>query len=208
VLDRENGALLLAKPFVEKLTWASEIGKDGRPALVPGMGPSFEGTEACPSMDGASNWFSGAYNPATGLLYFQALEKCAIYVKRAEKWQAGRAYMGGMPLRVPGEKPQKFLRALDIQTGDIVWELPQNGPGSTWGGVLATASGLVFVAEDGGSFLAADAENGNPLWRFQANADWKASPMTYVFDGKQHIAIAAGSNILVFALNEEPSKNR
>jgi alcohol dehydrogenase (cytochrome c) len=64
------------------------------------------------------------------------------------------------------------------------------------------------LAEDGGSFLAADADNGRPLWRFQANADWKASPMTYVFDGKQHIAIAAGSNILVFALNEEPSRSR
>jgi len=38
------------------------------------------------------------------------------------------------------------------------------------------------------------------LWRFPANSAWKASPMTYAFDGRQHIAIAAGPNILVFAL--------
>jgi alcohol dehydrogenase (cytochrome c) len=29
---------------------------------------------------------------------------------------------------------------------------------------------------------------------------WKASPMTYMFDGKQYIAVAAGSTILAFKL--------
>ena len=38
VLDRTTGALLLAKPFVKKLTWAREIGADGRPVLNPGPG--------------------------------------------------------------------------------------------------------------------------------------------------------------------------
>ena len=35
---------------------------------------------------------------------------------------------------------------------------------------------------------------GAPLWQFRANARWHASPMTYVFDGKQYIAVAAGGN--------------
>jgi alcohol dehydrogenase (cytochrome c) len=40
VLDRTNGALLLAKPFVKKLTWASGIGTDGRPVLNPNQEPT------------------------------------------------------------------------------------------------------------------------------------------------------------------------
>ena len=38
--------------------------------------------------------------------------------------------------------------------------------------------------------------------QFQANAPWKASPMTYMFDGTQYVAVAAGSAILSFALVE------
>jgi alcohol dehydrogenase (cytochrome c) len=48
--------------------------------------------------------------------------------------------------------------------------------------------------------MAVDAESGQVLWAFQTNQTWKASPMTYMFDGKQYVAVAAGSTILAFAL--------
>ena len=57
-------------------------------------------------------------------------------------------------------------------------------------GVISTASGLVFFGENSGSFMAADAASGKVLWEFPTNHVWKASPMTYMFDNKQHIAIA------------------
>ncbi len=44
--------------------------------------------------------------------------------------------------------------------------------------------------------MAADAVTGKPLLSFQTNESWKASPMTYSFDGKQYIGVAAGANIL------------
>jgi alcohol dehydrogenase (cytochrome c) len=50
--------------------------------------------------------------------------------------------------------------------------------------------------------MAADAAGGHPLWRFQTNQTWKASPMTYMFDGKQFIAVAAGPNIMAFAIQD------
>ena len=56
--------------------------------------------------------------------------------------------------------------------------------------------------EDRGTFMAADASNGKPLWQFQTNSVWKASPMTYMFDNKQYVVIAAGQAILAFALPE------
>jgi alcohol dehydrogenase (cytochrome c) len=45
-----------------------------------------------------------------------------------------------------------------------------------------------------------DAASGSLLWRFAANARWRASPMTYDFDGRQYVAIANGSTIMAFAL--------
>ena len=62
--------------------------------------------------------------------------------------------------------------------------------------------GLVFFGEDGGAFMAVDASSGKPLWHFPANHLWKASPMTYVFDGRQYVAVAVGPNIIAFGLVE------
>ena len=70
----------------------------------------------------------------------------------------------------------------------------------SWGGTLATASGLVIVAEDGGALMAVDASSGQPLWSLPTNQTWRASPMTYLFDGRQFIAIASGPNIIAVAL--------
>jgi len=81
-----------------------------------------------------------------------------------------------------------------------VWALPQTGTVNSWGGVLSTAGGVVIFGEDSGALMAADAATGKALWSFQTNALWKASPMTYMFDNKQYVAIAAGSNIIAFGL--------
>jgi alcohol dehydrogenase (cytochrome c) len=203
ILDRTNGKLLLAKPFVKKLTWAKEIGADGRPVLNPDHTPTSDGTVTCPAVEGATNWFSTSYNPATGFYYLQTLEKCNVYVKSPIDWEAGKAFFGGATRGVPGDNPQKVLRAIDIRTGKIAWELPQKGRAESWGGTLATSTGLVFVCEDSGAFMAVDAANGKMLWNFQLNANWKASPMTYVFDNKQYFAVAAGSDIVAFATSSQ-----
>ena len=89
---------------------------------------------------------------------------------------------------------------IDIHTGAIRWELPQPGPAQSWGGTLTTATGLVIFGEESGSLMAADAATGKPISSFPTNQTWRASPMTYVFDGKQYIAVAAGSNIIAFAI--------
>ncbi|MDQ2899077.1 MAG: PQQ-binding-like beta-propeller repeat protein [Acidobacteriota bacterium] len=193
VLDRTNGELLLGKPFIKKITWAKEIGADGRPKLLEGNQPNRGGTKTCPAVRGATNWYSTAFNPSTSLFYVMAVEDCSIYV------QSG---MGGYePYHDPSDPPEKYLRALDIQTGKIVWEIPQVGaPESNYSGVLSTAGGLVFYGETGGGFAAVDAKTGRTLWHFETNQPWKASPMTYTMNGRQYVAIASGGNILSFAL--------
>lgn len=201
VFDREHGTRLLSTPFVTHLTWATGIGDDGRPIRVAGQEPSPAGTRVCPSQDGATNWFSPSYNPATGLYYVQTFEKCSIYTTRPEgPWQSGRTYLGGSQWIAPDPVPQRILRAIDIRTGTIRWELPQAGDANSWGGTLSTATGLVFVGEDSGALSAVDAATGRRLWSFQSNQSWKASPMTYQFDGRQYIAVAAGPNIIALAI--------
>lgn len=200
VLDRTSGKLLLAKPFVKKITWAREIGADGRPVMNPDQIPSEKGTRVCPSLIGAANWWSNAFDPATGYYIVQTLESCGIFSKRVSEWEAGKGFNGGTSRESSDDRPQKILRAIDIRTGKIAWEAPEAGPGTTRGGVLATAGGLVFYCADSDAFVAAEAATGKTLWHFQANHFWRASPMTYVFDGKQYIAVASGPNILAFAL--------
>ena len=197
VFDRVNGKLLLAEKFVDKMTWAKGIGKDGRPIVIPGLEPTRDGTKVCPNVLGATNWPSMALSPATGFFYVMAREACGIYVK-PPNWN---------PKPIPLEPGQMFLRALDIETGKRVWEVPQIGPADSWGGVLSTG-GVIFFGEDSGALGAVDAKTGKDLWHIQTNASaalgdghsWRSSPMTYMAGGKQYIAFAAGPNILSFGL--------
>jgi alcohol dehydrogenase (cytochrome c) len=201
VFDRTDGKLLLAKPFIRKLTWASGVGSDGRPVKLPNQEPSPGGTLVCPSQDGATNWYSPSFNPATGLYYVQTFEKCSVYAKAAPgQWQAGKEYLGGSQRTSPDPKPERILRAIDIHTGRITWELPQPGPADSWGGTLTTATGLVIFGEEGGSLMAADAATGKVLWSFPTNQVWRASPMTYSVDGRQYIAVASGPNVIAFGV--------
>jgi alcohol dehydrogenase (cytochrome c) len=203
VFDRKTGERLLTTPFVKNLTWASGVGADGRPVRLPNQTPTPEGTKVCPSQDGATNWYSPSYNPSTGLYYVQTFEKCSIYTRRDQgPWEAGKTYLGGSQRTAPDPTPQRILKAIDIRTGSVRWELPQPGPANSWGGTLTTAAGLVFVGEEGGALMALDAASGAPLWKFRTNQSWKASPMTYAFDDAQHIAVAAGPTIISFAVQD------
>ncbi|MDR2213780.1 MAG: PQQ-binding-like beta-propeller repeat protein, partial [Pseudomonadales bacterium] len=194
VLDRTNGEFLLAKPFLKNLNWASGVGDDGRPILkelpVIATGENF----VCPSYQGGANWFSTSFNPATGLYYFQALERCGLF----------STVNGGSSRQVPGEEGfQKYVIAMNIQTGEPAFEIAQGpAPATASAGLLTTASGLLIFGENSGSFIAADAATGEVLWQYQANVTWKASPMTYMFDGKQYIGVATGTSITAFGIVE------
>ena len=164
------------------------------------MEPSAEGKRVCPSLDGASNWYSASWNPLTNLYYVQTNDKCGIFTRTPQEWQAGRGFMGGSFRQAPDEPAQRLLRAFDIRTGKPVWEVPQSGSVNSWGGVLSTVGGVVFFGDDSGALAAVDAANGKRLWSFQTSQLWKASPMTYMFDNQQYVAVASGANIIAFAL--------
>ena len=201
VLDRLTGKVLLAEPFVKKVTWASGIGPDGRPVLLPGNEPTVEGQLVCPSVAGAANWPSSAYSPPTGLFYMFAEESCNIYSKKDESWEAGKSFYGGGTRRAPSnDSGGKFLKAIDIQTGKIQWEIPNIGGGILASGLMATAGNLIFYGDGYGAFVAVDARNGKTLWHFNTGQSFKAGPMTYTIDGTQYVGMVAGNVVLAFSL--------
>jgi alcohol dehydrogenase (cytochrome c) len=199
VLDRRSGRFLSATPFVEKLNWAKGIDAQGRPRLA-GIQPTAEGTRVCPGYSGATNWFAPSYSESTHSVYFMALEECETYFFKSQSFQEGQVYYSTGVKRIPSETSQKVLVAFNLDTGLIAWKHPQTGLGRSSGGTMATAGGLVFFADDAGSFEAADAVSGKPLWHFNTGQEMSASPMSYAIAGKQYVAIAAGSDIFSFAL--------
>jgi len=199
VLDRSNGKFLSATPFVKKLTWAKGIDAQGRP-IRSGLEPSPNGTRICPGYGGATNWFAPSYSESTHLIYFLALEECQTFFLKPQKFQEGKTFYSTGVNRIPGETSQKILLAYNLDTQSFAWRYPQVGHGHSSGGTMTTAGGLVFFGDDAQSFEAVDAQTGKPLWHFNTGQDFSASPMSYALQEKQYVAIAAGSDILSFAL--------
>jgi alcohol dehydrogenase (cytochrome c) len=198
VLDRVTGEFLHAQPFV-KQTWAKEIGRDGRPVVLPGKDPTPEGNEVWPSTTGGTNWWSPSYSPLTAMLYVPVLERSSFYYSGEAVYRPGMLYEGGTGRGNP-EGVAGFIRALDVLTGEKRWEYKlESVPRS---GVLATAGGVVIGAGVNGKILALDAGTGRELWTLNLGGAIVAGPISYLSKGRQHLAIAAGSGIFVFALPE------
>jgi alcohol dehydrogenase (cytochrome c) len=191
----------MAEPFVKNITWASGIAANGRPNLLPPYENSVEGTRTCPAVSGAANWPSSAFNPATGLFYVMASEACAVYRKSPDWFELGKSFYGGTTQPATIQGGGKYLRALDLQTGKLVWEVAKVGGSITASGLMSTAGGLVFYGDNtGGAVIAVDAKTGQRLWHFETKETWKSSPMTYSVEGKQYISVVAGSTVRVFGL--------
>jgi alcohol dehydrogenase (cytochrome c) len=199
ILDRNNGKFLTAIQFANKITWAKSIDAQGRPVLT-GLKPSPEGTKICPGFAGATNWFAPSYNESTHFVYFIATETCETFFTKPQKFEEGKTFYSTGVKRIPEEIAQKILLAFDLDKQSFAWRYPQVGRARSSGGTMTTAGGLVFFGDDSQSFEAVDAQTGKPLWHFNTGQDFSASPMTYLVQDKQYVAIAAGSNIFTFAL--------
>jgi quinoprotein glucose dehydrogenase len=105
----------------------------------------------------------------------------------------------GTPCTQP---PWGSTLAVDLFTGKKVWDVPlgsytdKMATGTiNFGGVIATAGGLVFTAAAMDNYLRAfDSDTGRELWKFELPASAQATPMTYSLGGKQYLVIAAGGH--------------
>ncbi len=198
VIDRVTGKVISADAYA-KVTWSDSKDASGTPVARKDASPTPEGNRVCPGAAGATNWMSPTYDPQTSLLYVTAREQCDVFSTAPQPYDEGHAYYGSAYF--PNEDAEPFwgaLRALDPATGKVKWEFKHTSP--TWAGALSTAGGLVFTGDAEGNFMALDAASGKVLWHFQCGASVYASPMAYSIDGKQYVAIAAGSALFTFGL--------
>lgn len=199
VLDRTNGQLISANPFVNKVTWAKGIDlKTGRPEYddanrpgAPSGADKGQSVFAAPSFLGGKNWMPMAYNPNTDLFYVPSNEWGMDIWNEPISYKKGAAYLGaGFTIKPLNEDYIGALRAMDPKTGKIVWEAKNKAP--LWGGVLTTAGNLVFTGTPEGYLKAFDAKTGQELWKFQTGSGVVGCPITWEQDGEQFVAVPSG----------------
>jgi alcohol dehydrogenase (cytochrome c) len=194
VLDRTNGKLLAANPYV-KVNWATGIDlKTGRPIETDITRDAREGKKVTvfPSILGGKNWEPMSYNPQTGIAYANTLAFGGHYKTEPVTYKAGEWYLGMdlTDLWEWGDGPRGHLKAIDPLTGKTKWEAPSDIP--RFSGVLSTAGGVVFSGQLTGEFEAFDADSGKKLWQFQTGSGIEGQPVTWQQDGVQYVAVASG----------------
>ncbi|HEV8380334.1 MAG TPA: PQQ-binding-like beta-propeller repeat protein [Gemmatimonadales bacterium] len=188
ILDRVSGKFLAAAPFVQQ-TWTEGLDLQGRPKPVSSASRNREGVLQYPGYVGATNWWSPSFDPALNLMFVPVLEQ-------------GMAYFTSLPPQALGGRPfYTAVRALDASTGKMVWEHRRAArqANNLMGGVLSTAGGVVFGGDEG-VFFALDSRTGRPLWSVETGGTIRAAAVTFVAGGEQLVTIAAGRNLLTFAL--------
>jgi alcohol dehydrogenase (cytochrome c) len=200
VLDRETGAFLRARPF-SRQTWAEGIGPDGAPIPKKGAEISPQGTLLWPGVLGATNWWSPAYDPRTGLFFLSALDSADVFFKQDSVTYVRGQYFGGSTHQAaPGVTSTHAVKALRGDTGELAWEYRFPTPAkNSMGGILSTAGNLLFVGNDD-QFTVLDSTTGKELWTFNPGGEIVAAPVTYLVDGRQQVTVAAGRALFTFGL--------
>jgi quinohemoprotein ethanol dehydrogenase len=220
ILDRRDGKLLSAKP-IARVNWTKGIDpRTGKPIPNPEAADWSQGPKIVfPGTPGARNWHPGSYDPVSGLYYAPVQDMGNLMLMPAEQpkfrkkgintaatlfftadLQASLAMLPpplvaqvkALPayaevLKAPAVSE---LRAIDPLTGKAKWAVPMGG----WqdrGGVLTTASGLLFQGNLAGQLRVFDKSSGKLLRTIETGTSILAAPMTYKLKGVQYVAVMA-----------------
>jgi len=202
-INRTNGKLIDAKPFVEGINWAS--GYDmatGRPIEMPEArfyktGKAFIGN---PGALGAHNWHPMSFNPKTGLVYIPAMQIPQAYIaemdgldtRKPVGFNTGLSFPAGALPDDPAVHKAAVamttgkLVAFDPRTGKVAWSVDHS---ASWnGGTLTTAGNLVFQGTSLGRFRAYAADTGKQLLDLDMQSGIVSAPSTFRVKGVQYVA--------------------
>jgi alcohol dehydrogenase (cytochrome c) len=204
-LDRENGRLLVGKPFTDNTNWSRELDSRGRPIVLDDVGTK---DKCLQDQHGGTNFQPPSFDPARGLYFITAHETCAVYesTKPTPPIVMGRRVPDGGPRRLEGGEQFAAVRAIDPATGERRWEhrfrsYPSNISLDLTGGIMTTATGLLFVGDNDGWFYAFESATGKQLWRAQVGAPvWGTAAISYMLDGRQWVVTPAGLGLTAFVL--------
>jgi quinohemoprotein ethanol dehydrogenase len=206
VLDRVTGEFISAAPYA-KVTWATHIDpKTGRPVETPEARYGKKPARLSPSPIGAHHWPPMAYNPVTGLVYFPGQETSGVFQNveqfefKSGQWNTGTR-LGATATKIE-PVPMPEIRAFLVAWDPVAQKQRWRNDFRPAGGVLSTAGNLIFVGDAGGKLYAFDPATGKALWEHEM-LPGVATPVTYMLDGKQYVAVLAGANngrVFAFAL--------
>jgi alcohol dehydrogenase (cytochrome c) len=199
--ERSNGQTLLAKPYVENITWTKGIDqKTGKPVdYDPNRDLQvYSGTQnqtladpikkLCPSMSGGNNYWPAAYSQKTKLLYIPSMSSCNEVTLDPKLSNKAGDWKGATFKNI--ERNETDLIVADPLTGDVKKRMRIPYPNNS--GALATGGGLVFTGFTDGTFAAYDDATMEQLWKINVGTGFNAPPMTFEVNGKQYIAILSG----------------
>lgn len=206
---------------------------DGGRNRGPFTPPSVEGALVFPSTGGGATFTGGTFDPSLGYYIINYADTGHISQltlvedapdrssfagppeSRRIYWHvlpAGRMQVDGWPCWQP---PWSTLVAVDVNTGEIAWQIPfgtvegappgveTGAPNAQKGGPTSTAGGVFFIgAASDRRFRAYETKTGQELWNVETEQLINGSnPITYMGnDGKQYVAVAAGTTLLTYTL--------
>ena len=182
-------------------------------------------TVALPGFSGGSEWGGMSFDPKLQYLYVNTenvLWTTAVLDRKGPYLGAEAANLPGARSRFTFSGYNKFddpdgypataapwghLIAIDLKTGKFAWRIPfgeypalaakgmTNTGSENYGGAIATASGLLFIAATNydRKMHAFDSKTGKLLWETELPYAGNATPLTYMAGGKQYVVIAASS---------------
>ena len=101
-----------------------------------------------------------------------------------------------------GVAGRAFLRAIDYQTGKIVWNHPI-GDGAGTAGVLTTETGVTFSGDVTGNVMASAHRATARRCGTSPSAGLETAQSRYELDGRQYLVVGGGSSLYAFALPKE-----
>jgi alcohol dehydrogenase (cytochrome c) len=207
-MDRNNGAIVGAKPYMDNVNWTRGIDqKTGKPldydptkdvqtyAGVGNFNSNAPLKKVCPSLAGGNNYWPSSYSRNTRLIYIPALTACVAVAIDREKHNAQRGWNGG--LYTTDERFESNLTAMDPVTGEVRKNVHLRYP--NYSGTLATGGGLVFLGLLDGTVAAFDDTTLDELWKTNIGTGFTAPPMTFEVNGKQYVAITSGPSAVAKA---------
>lgn len=195
VLDRRNGKLLEANKFDASTNWAEKVDlQTGRPLVNPDK-MTKEGVnvkDICPAAQGAKNHQPASYDPNSELFYLGTNHICMDYQAFSVKYRGGFPYVGATVSMFPADHGdvRGRLIAFNQVTGEAKWTI--NEKFQVYSGPLTTDGGVLFYGTLEGWFKAVDQSTGKLLYKFHTPSGIISNPITYMYRGKQYVAVLTG----------------
>jgi alcohol dehydrogenase (cytochrome c) len=199
-MERANGALVMAKPYME-VNWTKGIDqKTGKPvdydaakdiqvySTQANHNPTEGAKKVCPGHAGGNNYWPSSYSQKTKLMYVPALSNCEEIAIDTAKHSKATGWSGGSFKN--SERYESNLTAMDPLTGEVKNNSHLRYP--NYSGALSTGGGLVFIGLLDGTVAALDDTTLEQLWKINVGSGFTAPPMTFEVNGKQYVAIASG----------------